>query len=74
MSNQTCSNCNAFLSQGLNGDSGVCRAHPPAASIVLIPRGQVQMELVPTPFMAFVQVPRVGWCREWQSLASSLEH
>jgi len=64
--NQSCSNCNAGIFQDHNGAQGACRAHPPTPCVVLIPRGQVQMELVPTPITAWPIVQPGNWCREWQ--------
>ena len=66
----TCSTCSAGLFGGR--DMGVCRAHPPSSSVVLIPRGQVQMELVPTPMSSLPSVPHDGWCREWQAAGSQI--
>lgn len=75
MKNESCANCSASLFSSGNGSMGICRAHPPTASVVLIPRGQVQMELVPTPVSSLPQVPRDGWCREWgESKPFILEH
>ena len=68
----TCSNCSAGLFQGQNGQAGICRAHPPTACVILLPRGQVQMELIPTPIVSLVQVQRDGWCREWQAEECSI--
>ena len=68
MTIQSCGTCNAGHFQGPNGQGGICRAHPPTACVVLIPRGAVQMELVPTPISSFAQVPREGWCREWAAI------
>lgn len=65
MNEQSCANCNAALFHGGNGSQGICRAHPPTVCVVLIPQGQVQMSLVPTPINAISSVARDGWCREW---------
>ena len=67
---QECNTCSAGLVQA--GDMGLCRAHPPTSSVVVLVRGQVQMEQVPTPISSLPSVPRSGWCREWQAAGSQI--
>lgn len=56
MAKETCSNCSASK---FVGDQGICVAHPPTATVILLPQG-------PTPVSSIVTVPRDHWCREWQ--------
>lgn len=69
---QECANCNASQF-GLNGDLGICRAHPPTSTVVLIPRGQIQIEWMPQPMSSLPSIPRDGWCREWQLGGAKIE-
>jgi hypothetical protein len=69
---QSCRNCSASIFPDANGSPGACRAHPPTATVVLLPRGQVQVELVPTPLFVWPQVSPDQWCREWQELPSKV--
>jgi hypothetical protein len=64
--NESCSNCSAAIFPDKNGSKGACRAHPPTATVVVLPQGTVQMQLVPVPIFVISQIDRDGWCREWQ--------
>lgn len=60
---QQCGNCAAGLF--MDGGNGVCRAHPPQVTIVLMPFGTVKMELRPMPIAAHPNVAPDGWCAEY---------
>lgn len=60
---EKCHLCRFYL--GPQDGNGICRRMPPTVSIVLIPRGQVQMELVPTPVSSHPNASPQGWCGEF---------
>lgn len=67
---QECKTCSAYTA---NDDmQGLCRAHPPTASVIMIPRGTIQAQLVPQPISSLPTTPSNGWCREWQEAQSQL--
>ncbi len=63
MTKPSCSTCDAYTAASVG--NGVCRALPPQVTIVLMPRGQVQMELVPMPISSQPSAEPTGWCRLW---------
>ena len=61
---ENCGSCRFFWLD--REDDWVCRRHPPATTVMMVPDPDEPGRVVPRPFCTFPYVEPEYWCGEWQ--------